>query len=258
VRAVFLVALATLLAGAALWLAQRKLIYLPGGAPGPPPMGWQAISLTTADELTLGAWFAPPQADAAIVIVFNGNAGNRADRIGLGSRLAGEGAGVVLLDYRGYGGNPGSPSEEGLAMDASAAAEWVAAQFSDHRVVYFGESLGAAVAIRLAGERPPHALVLRSPFTSLPDAAAVHYPYLPVARLIWDAYPSIDRIGALAVPVTVIAGSDDSIVPVDQSRAIFDAAPEPKSWLLIEGADHNDPELTGGEQIVEAILDVVG
>ncbi len=257
-RAVLVVALATLLAGAALWLFQRKLIYLPGGPPGAPPTAWQAISFTTADGLMLGAWFAPPRGDAAIVIVFNGNAGNRADRIGLGSRLAGAGAGVVLLDYRGYGGNPGSPSEEGLAMDATAAVEWVAAQYPDRRVVYFGESLGAAVAIRLAAERPPHALVLRSPFTSLPDAAAVHYPYLPVARLLWDVYPSIDRIGAVAVPVTVIAGSDDAIVPIDQSRAIFDAAPEPKSWLVIESADHNDPELTGGEQIAEAILDVIG
>lgn len=257
-RAVFLVALATLLAGAALWLAQRKLIYLPGTAPGPPPMGWQAISLSTADGLTLDAWFAPPQADAAIVVVFNGNAGSRADRIGLGSRLAAARVGVVLVDYRGYGGNPGSPSEEGLAMDAAAAAEWVAAQYPDRRFVYFGESLGAAVAIRLAGERPPHALVLRSPFTSLSDAAAVHYPYLPVQRLLWDAYPSIDRIGAVAAPVTVIAGSRDSIVPVDQSRAIFDAAPEPKSWLLIDGADHNDPELTGGDVVVTAILRAAG
>lgn len=249
---------AALLAGSALWLVQRKLIYFPGGAPGAPPAGWQAVSLDTSDGLTLRAWFAPPQADGAIVVVFNGNAGNRADRIGLGSRLAGAGAGVVLVDYRGYGGNSGSPAEEGLAMDARAAADWVAARYPDHRVVYLGESLGAAVAIRLSGERPPHALVLRSPFTSLPDVAAVHYPYLPVAQLLRDRYPSIDRIGALAVPVTVIAGSDDSIVPVDQSRAIFDAAPEPKSWLLIDGADHNDPELTGGAQIAEAILDVVG
>lgn len=248
------VGFAVLVAGGALWLVQRRIIYLPSGSPGPPPEGWQSVTFDAEDGVVLDGWFSPPQGDGALVVVFNGNAGNRADRIGLGSRLTAEGLGVVLFDYRGYGGNPGSPSEEGLADDAAAVAAWTETHHPDRRVVYFGESLGAAVAIRLATERPPAALVLRSPFTSLPAAAAVHYPFLPVHRLLWDVYPSIDRIGAVTAPVTVIAGSADAIVPVEQSRAIFDAAAEPKSWLLIEGADHNDPALAGGEEVVAAIL----
>ncbi len=114
------------------------------------------------------------------------------------------------------------------------------------RIVYFGESLGAAVAIGLALERPPAALVLRSPFTSLADVAKVHYPWLPVGRLLIDRYPSIDRIGSLSVPVMVIAGDRDDIVPESLSRKLYDAAREPKRYLLVPGAGHNDPELVDG------------
>ncbi len=97
-----------------------------------------------------------------------------------------------------------------------------------HDLVYFGESLGAAVAIELAVADPPTALVLRSPFTSLADIADVHYPFLPARALLRDEFPSLDRIGGLTTATLVIAGSEDSIVPIDQSRAIFAAAPEPE------------------------------
>lgn len=244
-------------AATGLWLLQRRLIYLPAGAPGDPPPGWEAISVTTLDAVTLAGWFRPPPGDGPIVVVFNGNAGNRGDRISLGSRLAAAGYGVVLFDYRGYGGNPGSPSEDGLAADAAAFADWVATGHPGHRVVYFGESLGAAVAVRLATERPPAALVLRSPFTSLGDVAGVHYPFLPVGLLLWDGYPTVERIDDIAVPLLVIAGSADSIVPMDQSRAVYDAAAEPKAWLVIEGADHNDADLVDGERVVAAVVELL-
>jgi fermentation-respiration switch protein FrsA (DUF1100 family) len=243
--------------GGALWLAQRRLIYLPSGQPGAAPVGWSSVTFSTGDGLQLAGWFHSPVADAAIVIVFNGNAGNRSDRIELGSRLAAAGLGVVLFDYRGYGDNPGAPSEEGLAADASAVGDWVADHHPGRPVGYFGESLGAAVAVRLATERPPAALVLRSPFTSLADVAAVHYPFLPVRGLLWDAYPSIDRIAEVSSPLVIVAGSADSIVPPEQSRSIYEAAPGSKSWLLIDGADHNDLALTSGDQVVAAIVDAL-
>src|SRR5690606_27765101 len=123
----------------------------------------------------------------------NGNGGDRSMRVPLASALNRMGLSVLLFDYRGYGGNPGSPSEEGLAADARAAQAWLAAQPGVDQIVYFGESLGGAVAVRLAVERSPVALILRSPFTSLADVASVHYPWLPVRRLLLDRYPSIDR-----------------------------------------------------------------
>ena len=164
---------------------------------------------------------------------------------------------MVLFDYRGFGGNAASPSEEGLAADATAVVDWVEEFHSDHRVAYFGESLGAAVAIRLATVRSPAALVLRSPFSSLSDVAAVHYPFLPVRLLLWDEYCASGRIGDVHAPVVVIVGSADSIVPPEQSRAVHDAASGTRNWLVIEGADHNDPELVQGDRVVVAVLDVL-
>jgi fermentation-respiration switch protein FrsA (DUF1100 family) len=162
------------------------------------------------------------------------------------------GLSVLLFDYRGYGGNLGRPSEDGLAADARAAQAWLAGQpqVDPGRVVYFGESLGAAVAIGLAVQRPPAALVLRSPFTSLPDVGAVHYPWLPVRWLLLDRYPSIERIAAVHAPLLVIAGDRDDIVPAELSKRLFDAAAEPKRYLLVPGAGHNDPELLDGRRMI--------
>jgi hypothetical protein len=253
-RVTLWIAVGVVLVVGGLWLMQRRLIYLPSGTPADAPPGWENLSVTTGDRLTLAGWFHPPVADGGIVIVCNGNAGSRSDRLPLGTKLAAAGLGVVLFDYRGYGTNPGSPTEEGLASDAEAVAEWVAANHRGLPVAYFGESLGAAVAVRLAVEHPPAALVLRSPFTSLGDVAAVHYPFLPVRLLLWDDYATIDRISDVAAPLLVVAGSADSIVPTEQSQRVFDAASEPKTWLVVEGADHNDAALAAGDDLVAAVV----
>lgn len=187
--------------------------------------------------------------------MFNGNGGDRSGRAQLAVGLSRLGLSVLLFDYRGYGGNPGTPSEKGLAADARTAQAWLAAQpeVDPDRIVYFGESLGAAVAIGLATERSPAALVLRSPFTSLADVARVHYPWLPVGRLLIDRYPSIDRIGSLAAPVMVIAGDRDDIVPESLSKELYEAAPDPKRYLLVPGTGHNDPELVDGNRMLEEV-----
>lgn len=243
-------------AGGGLWSLQRRLIYLPDQhLPSIDTVlpEWRSVHIESSDGLTLGGWFRPPRPDAPVVIVFNGNGGNRAGRTVLGTRLAADGFGVLLFDYRGYGGNPGRPTEAGLALDARAASEFVAATAPGHPVVYFGESLGAAVAVELATARPPAALILRSPFTSLPDAAAVHYPFLPVGAMLWDKYPSLDRIGGVDAPTLIVAGAADGIVPVGQSRKLYEAAPEPKDLLIIPGADHNDAELSAGAAVIDYV-----
>lgn len=239
-----------------LWLLQRRLIYFP--IEHVPPIetmltGWEEVTLSTDDGLTLDAWYHPPAPAAAVVIVFNGNAGNRSDRAPLGAALAGGGFGVLLVDYRSYGSNEGHPTEAGLALDARAARRFVGERSPDHPICYFGESLGAAVAVELANEFPPAALILRSPFTSLVDIAGVHYPFLPVGVLLRDRYPSLDRIGSIDTPLVVIAGSADSIVPVEQSETIYRAAARPERLLVIDGADHNDFELLAGTDLVNII-----
>ena len=246
-------------AGVGMWSLQRRLIYFPGQ--GIPPVdqalpGAEAVSLATSDGLSLGGWLLPPDDGQPIVIVFNGNAGTRAARTPLAAALSDAGLGVLLFDYRGYGDSDGTPSEAGLAIDARAVHTYAADSYPQASLIYFGESLGAAVAIGLAQEFPPTALILRSPFTSLAQVGAVHYPLLP-GSLLRDRYPSDERIESIDSPVLVIAGSADSIVPVSQSRRIHELASDPKELLVIEGADHNDFALLAGDQMVGSIVQFI-
>ena len=180
------------------WVLQRRLIYLPAGAPAPAAEqlldGGSAVRVHTDDGLDLTAWHAPATGPTTgvTVLVLPGNAGSRLARVPLARALAGAGFDVLLLDYRGYGGNPGSPTEDGLAADARAAHHHLVGErgVRADRLVLFGESLGAAVATRLARERPVAALVLRSPFTSLADVGARHYPFLPVRALLRTGFRS--------------------------------------------------------------------
>lgn len=246
-----------------LTLLQRRLIYFP--AQGVPLIetvlpGADEVTFETDDGLTLNGWLLPAETDASpgpAAIVFNGNAGNRAYRAPLARELSRAGLSVLLLDYRGYGGNPGTPTESGLEADARAARTFLASrpEVDAERIVYLGESLGCAVAVRLAVDHPPAALVLRSPFTSLVDMGAVHYPYLPVRLLAWDRYASIGRIADVHAPLLVVVAEDDSIIPPSQSRQLFEAAHEPKRFVAISGADHNDLEMLAGERLIREVRD---
>lgn len=237
----------------AAWAFQHRLIYLPyGQAPAAEQVLPDAhdVAFETEDGVRLSGYWVPP-ADGPAVLVFNGNAGNRSLRAPLAEALGREGLGVLLFDYRGFDGQEGRPSEEGLAADARAAHDWVAARDEVDRIVYLGESLGAAVASRLAVDRPPAALVLRSPFTSLADVGRVHYPILPVRALLRDDYRVTELVERVEAPVLVVAGSEDGIVPPAQSRAVADAADA--RFVMIDGADHNDRALLDGERLVAEI-----
>jgi fermentation-respiration switch protein FrsA (DUF1100 family) len=241
-------------------LFQRRLIYFPASevpSVSTTLPGARVIEITTDDGLTLAGWFTSPPNPSAAILVLNGNAGNRADRASLAKALVDRGYEVLVFDYRGYGGNEGSPSEEGLAMDAAAAAAALADVATSDRLIFLGESLGASVAARLSAESPPTALVLRSPFPSLAAVASVHYPYLPTRLLLRDRYDTLEAVELIEVPILVVAGSADSIVPTRLSRLVYDAAVEAASadayWALIENADHNEPALSSGQPLLDAI-----
>jgi fermentation-respiration switch protein FrsA (DUF1100 family) len=244
-----------------LWLGQRRLIYFPDISQ--PSLdrsglsGAEAVTFTTADGVRLGAWFVagagpPPH---PMILVFPGNAGHREYRVPLAAALQRQGLHVLLIDYRGYGGNPGAPTEEGLAADARAARAYVLGRpdVDAARLVYFGESLGAAVALRLAVEHPPSALVLRSPFASMTRVGQHHYPMLPVRWLLRDRFPSIDRARQLRTPVLVIAGTQDSIVPIDHTRRLYETITSPKTILEV-AADHNDEVFLDGDAMIREIV----
>ncbi len=258
-----IVALATalaVLAGVGLFF-QRSFIYFPDSRRPPPAASVlpvvQEVTFRTEDGLELPAWFVP--GGSTPVIVFNGNAGDRSHRAPLAAALARERFSVLLFDYRGYAGNPGSPTERGLLADARAAARYLAsrAEVNPARMVYFGESIGAGVATALALERAPAALVLRSPFTSLADMGRHHYPLLPVWLFLLDRYPVVEQIGSVSAPVLVVAGSADGVVPLAHSERVYEAAREPKRFVAIRGADHNDLELAAGERLVAATASFV-
>ena len=255
---------------AMMWWLQRQFIYFPDAAAVPPAgeviEGARDVTLRTDDGLELGAWFVPASRTGAAdrrmaVLVAPGNGGNRAGRAELAEELRQRGLAVLLMDYRGYGGNPGSPSEDGLARDAVAAAEALDdLGYPADRTIYFGESLGTGVVAALHSKRPPAGMVLRSPFTDFADVGAVHYPWLPVRLILKDRFPVLDHLTGSDVPVTVVYGDRDSIVPTRLSARVADEAPSLAERVVIEGAEHNDPVMFGPRvaDAVARLADEVG
>jgi fermentation-respiration switch protein FrsA (DUF1100 family) len=245
-----------LLAGlvlAAVWGLQRQLIYFPDPSDVPPAgdvlPGARDVTLETSDGVELGAWYVPARAERDLgmaVLMAPGNGGNRAGRTGLARELGDRGFAVLLLDYRGYGGNPGSPTEGGLAADADAAVEALADLGHPlDRTIYFGESLGTGVVAGLQERHAPAGIVLRSPFTELADVGRHHYPWLPVRTLLRDRFPVLGPLAVSDVPVTVVYGDHDGVVPTELSERVADGAPSLVERVVLEGADHNDAVMFG-------------
>jgi fermentation-respiration switch protein FrsA (DUF1100 family) len=240
-----------------------------------------SVTLRADDGLDLHGWHILPDGEIAadrdecdwqltlgrpVVLYFSGNAGNRQYRtleFDIFTRL---GCHVLVFDYRGYGDNPGSPSEERLAADARVAWRYATEQrgISPDRILLSGESLGGAVAVRLAADvcqagTPPGAILLRSTFSSLPDVASYHYPWLPVRWLLLDRYQADEQISKVTCPILHIHGAQDTIVPIQFGRKLFAAAPEraanglPKRFVEFAEADHNDILLVAEREFRQAV-----
>lgn len=236
-----------------LYFPARELLQTPAHAGLEFTDAW----IDTDDSERLHGWWIPaPTRSLAHLLLLHGNAGNVGDRVLHAALLCSRGLDVMLVDYRGYGRSSGRPSEEGTYRDARAARDVLMKQegVDPRRVVYLGESLGGAVALKLAVEHPPAGLVLQSTFTSVRDMARRHYPFIPPAA-VPDAYPSLRLISDLRSAVLVLHGERDDIVPAEHGRALFDAAPEPKQLCVIAGAGHNDLLAVAGERYANAIDD---
>lgn len=229
-----------------LYVLQRRIIFQADGIrPDPMTAGVPEVSerwLAASDGLSLLAWYVPPAADQPVVLFFHGNNGHIGHRATRLAALHAAGWGVLLLEYRGYGSNPGTPSEDGLAVDAEAGhAELRALGIPPGRIVIWGESLGTAVAIRLACDHQAAALVLEAPFTSMVEMAHRRHPYVPVDRLLKDRFDSIGRIGRVAMPVLIIHGAGDALVPVEMGARLHATATAPvREFHRIEAAGHID------------------
>jgi fermentation-respiration switch protein FrsA (DUF1100 family) len=237
----------------ALWAFQRSLMYHPDAAPRVAPsqyemlVGVEEVSFTTADGLALAAWYARAPAGQPTVVMFHGNGGSlRRERFRI-AHFKSAGLGALLLSYRGYSGNAGTPTEDGLYLDARAALDWLeGAGVAADSIVLYGISLGSGVATKMAAERDVGALVLEAPFTSTVDVAAFRFPIVPVTWLMEDRFESLERIGAISEPLLVMHGSSDYIVPQRFGRRLFDAANEPKEGFWPSGVGHNDVFDNGG------------
>lgn len=243
-----------------LYVFQRQLLYFPDRSR--PQLGFLAhqgvreVSLTTADGLSLLSWYLPPREGRPVILYFHGNGGNIGYRAARIERFGGEGYGVLLVGYRGYGGNPGTPSEAGFRDDARAAWDFLERQgIAGGRLVLYGESLGTGVAVEVAATREIAGLILESPFTSIAALAQYHYPYVPAALLIWDRFDSLSRIAKVKAPILVLLGGRDGIVPDRFSRALLAAAPEPKESWFVPDAGHEELEGFGALDQVVAFID---
>lgn len=243
------------------WVLHRYFIYMPDTKRTAPKdvglAGVQEITFKGGGGVTLIAWYLPARGRKPTLLYFTGNSGSAANRARKIETIAANGYGVFMLNYRRYGGSGGWPTEANNVADASAAFDYLRALGVPAReIVAYGESLGTAVATRLALQRPVRALVLEAPFTSVVDVGLQVWWFLPLRLIVTDQYRTIDRIGSVRVPLLIVHGARDSLIPVTQARQIYAAANQPKSLAILRRGAHNDLFDHGAWEKVMAFLDV--
>jgi fermentation-respiration switch protein FrsA (DUF1100 family) len=232
-----------------MYAAQRSLMYFPDPGRKPPA----SVGLPQAEEVTLDtpdgerliAWHVPPRDGKPVVLYFQGNGGGldlRADRF---RKLVSDGTGLVALNYRGYGGSSGRPTEQGLITDAQTAHAFAAPRYAPDRLVLWGESLGTGVAVALAAERPVGRVLLESPYTATVDVAASIYPFIPVRLLMKDQFRSDLRIGQVKAPVLILHGDGDDIIPIRYGERLLAMVPGEKRMVRYAGGYHMDLDRFG-------------
>ena len=226
-------------------LLHRYFIYVPDPARVAPKdaglAGVEEVVFKAADGTRLIAWYRPAQAGKPTLLYFPGNSGNAADRAGKIKAIGADGYGVFMLNYRRYGGSGGRPTEKRVAADAVSAYDYLRGLgVAPDDIAVYGESLGTAVATRLCLQRKAQALVLEAPFTSVVDVGLLMWPLLPLNYIMVDQYRTIDRIGNVDVPLFIIHGGRDVVIPLDQARRVLHAAQEPKTLSVVPRAGHND------------------
>lgn len=243
-------------------MLDQHFLYFPTseiiGSPEHYGIAYEDVHFQASDGRRLHGWYVPGAGDVTLLWHHGngGNIGHRLPDIALFHRELG--VNILIFDYRGYGKSAGTPSEEGLYRDAEAALRylWSREDVDATRIVYFGRSLGTAVATELAVRHRPYGLILESGFPSIAYMAEVERPWLPawvVHRIIAARYDSGSKLGGLDVPVLVVHGDADDTVPLHAGQALFDAAGDPKAFYVVEGANHDDVSSVGGRAYVERL-----
>ncbi len=241
---------------------EKYVIYVPERAIGMTPrnegIGYEDVWFPASDGLRLHGWLIPAPDARVTLLWFHGNAGNishRVDNIKYLHRLLR--LNIFIFDYRGYGQSAGGHSdlsEEATYRDAEGALAYLRGRqdLAQTRLVYFGRSLGAAIAVEVARRHPPAGLILETPFISIKDLARVALPFLPLGSLLQTKYDSLNKIREIRVPLLILHGDRDDVVPYEQGRRLFEAANEPKTFYRIPGAHHNDTYIVGDQRYFDA------
>lgn len=247
-----------------LFVKQRGIVFRPDPSPADLAAAGLAeqmheVAIKTRDGLTLRSWWAPPlRPDRRVIVYLHGNAGHRGGRADRVRDYLAAGYGVLLVGYRGYGGNPGRPTEAGLYADARANLAFLAQEkVRPEQTVLLGESLGTAVAIQMATEFPILALILEAPLASVLHSARVRYPLFAFDFLVRDKFNSLGKIGKVKVPLLLIHGEKDQTTAVRFGRMLYDAANEPKRAHFIAEAGHTDLMHFGFAKAVTDFLDAL-
>ena len=243
---------------------EEKFIFFPVAeierTPRDAGLAFEEVFFTTADGVRVNGWWVPYAGARVTLLWFHGNAGNIGHRVDGLKRLHDKvNANVFIIDYRGYGRSEGTVSERGTYEDARAALQYLRARkdLDPKSIVLFGQSLGAAVATELAGREECVALVLEAPFASIREMARVVFPLLPIGPLLRTRYDVAEKIKAVKSPVLVLQGDRDEVIPVEQGKKVFAAAPSPKEFYTVRGAGHNDTFIVGGDAYFEAVKDFI-
>ena len=225
---------------------QNRLIFHPTkeycAVPRDLGLKGEDVSFTTSDGMKLHGWFFHVDRDAPVMLFCHGNAGNISDRLENVKLLLEIPVNVFIFDYRGYGKSPGKPSEEGVYRDAEAAWQYIRKQRGTpaERIVFFGRSLGGAIALDVAIRHPVRAIILESTFVSLRSLVKKMFPYLLFYPFIPSKFANDRKIEKIHIPILIIHGSDDHTVPWRQGKMLYELANQPKEFWLVKGAQHTD------------------
>jgi hypothetical protein len=246
-----------------MYLLQERILFQPTreltGTPSDVGLAYEDVRLTTSDDESLHAWWVPRDAARGTLLFFHGNAGNMSGRLETLRTFHDLGLNILIFDYRGYGSSTGMPSEDGLYADAETA--WrhliIGRDIAPSDVVLYGRSLGSGPATWLAERVVEGALILESAFTSVPDAGAHHYPFLPVRLLSTVRFDNLSRVGSCRSPVMVIHSPEDEIIPFEHGRRLYEAARDPKTFLELSGP-HSEAFHVSLERYEPAVEEFLG
>lgn len=224
-------------------------------------LAYEEIDLKTTDGLSLNGWWIPGTGSPLTILWFHGNGGNishRLNNIKLRHDLIG--TNIFIFDYREYGRSEGRASEEGTYRDGDSAIQYLHSRgdIDPTKIVFLGESLGSAVAVEMATRHGCAALILESPFLSIPEMAKAIFPFLPIGSFLQTRYDTFSKIGQVRAPLLIVHGENDEIVPFQHGQRLFEAAREPKEFYSIKRARHNDLYMVGGQAYLETLNRFLG